>query len=359
MIPVDQSMDKTLLELYSDYLLSSFGATTATGLSALLEGAISHDRVTRFLSQSDYNGKTLWRHVKGMIREIEQDDGVLIFDDTIQEKPYTDENDLICWHYDHSQNRTVKGINLLNCVYHAGAVSLPVTYELITKPILYTDVKTRRVKRMSLVTKNDLMRDMVSVCKRNRIKYRYVLADSWFSAKENLQFIRNSMNKHFVIALKSNRTVALSYEDKRQGRFARIDAQNLAQHNPVQAYIKGLDFPVLLYRQVFTNKDGSTGEMFIACSDLTCDGETIETIYQKRWKVETFHKTLKSNAALSKSPTRRVRTQSNHCFMAIYAAARLEGLRVKHHLNHFALRSKLYLRAIRYAFDELQNLKAA
>ena len=54
-----------------------------------------------------------------MIRDIEQDDGVLIFDDTIQEKPYTDENDLICWHYDHSQNRTVKGINLLNCVYHA------------------------------------------------------------------------------------------------------------------------------------------------------------------------------------------------------------------------------------------------
>ena len=93
---------------------------------------------------------------------------------------------------------------------------------------------------------------------------------------------------------------------------------------------------------------------------LHCDGETIETIYQKRWKVETFHKTLKSNAALWLSrPTRRVRTQSNHCFMAIYAAARLEGLRVKHRLNHFALRSRLYLKAIRYAFDELQILKTA
>ena len=75
--------------------------------------------------------------------------------------------------------------------------------------------------------------------------------------------------------------------------------------------------------------------------------------------METFHKTLKSNAALAKSPTRRVRTQSNHCFMAIYAAARLEGLRVKHRLNHFALRSRLYLKAIRYAFDELQILKTA
>ena len=359
MILVDQSMDKNLLELYSDYLLSSFGATTATGLSALLEGAISHDQVTRFLSREDYDAKTLWQHVKGMVRDIEEDDGVLIFDDTIQEKPHTDENDLICWHYDHSQNRTVKGINLLNCVYHASDVSLPVTYELITKPVFYSDVKTRRVKRKSLVTKNDLMRDMLGVCKRNRIKYRYVLADSWFSSKENLQFIRNSLEKHFVIAIKSNRTVALSYEDKREGRFARIDAQNLAEHKPVQAYIKGLDFPVLLLRQVFTNKDGSTGEMFIACSDLTCDGETIETIYQKRWKVETFHKTLKSNAALSKSPTRRVRTQSNHCFMAIYAAAQLEGLRVKHHLNHFALRSRLYLKAIRYAFQELQILKTA
>ncbi|MCY4605689.1 MAG: IS701 family transposase, partial [Gemmatimonadetes bacterium] len=31
-------MDKKLLDLYSDYLLSSFGATTATGLSSLLDG---------------------------------------------------------------------------------------------------------------------------------------------------------------------------------------------------------------------------------------------------------------------------------------------------------------------------------
>ena len=161
-------MDKNLLELYSDYLLCSFGATTATGLSALVEGAISHDQVTRFLSVADYDAKTLWQHVKGMVRAIQKDDGVLIIDDTIQEKPHTDENDLICWHYDHSQNRTVKGINLLNCVYHAGDVSLPVTYELIRKPILYTDVKTHRVKRKSEVTKNDLMRDMLRVCKRNR-----------------------------------------------------------------------------------------------------------------------------------------------------------------------------------------------
>lgn len=38
------------MDLYTDYLLSSFGPTTATGLSKMLDSAISHDDVTRFLS---------------------------------------------------------------------------------------------------------------------------------------------------------------------------------------------------------------------------------------------------------------------------------------------------------------------
>ena len=34
-------MNKELLEIYSDYLINSFSYTTATGLSEMLEGAIS------------------------------------------------------------------------------------------------------------------------------------------------------------------------------------------------------------------------------------------------------------------------------------------------------------------------------
>ena len=44
--------------------------------------------------------------------------------------------------------------------------------------------------------------------------------------------------------------------------------------------------------------------------------------------------------------------------MAIYAAFSLEWLRIKQRINPF-VRSKLYLKAIRHAFDELQQLKAA
>ena len=168
------------------------------------------------------------------------------------------------------------------------------------------------------------------VCRDNRLCYRYVLADSWFSAQNNLSFIRHTLHKHFWVALKSNRTVALSQKAKAQGRFQRIDTLAWSDHTPIQAWIKGLHDPVLLYRQVFTNKDDSTGVLYLACSDLELSEAAIETIYHKRWKVECFHKTLKSHAALAKSPTKRVHTQSNHVFMAIYAACSLERLRMKH-----------------------------
>jgi hypothetical protein len=42
--------------------------------------------------------------------------------------------------------------------------------------------------------------------------------------------------------------------------------------------------------------------------------------------------------------------------MSLYATARLEILSAQQGLNKFALKSKLYINAIRQAFDELQQL---
>jgi hypothetical protein len=49
-----------LLDLYSDYLISSFGQTTATGLAALLDGQLSHDRIQRFLASELRTSADLW-----------------------------------------------------------------------------------------------------------------------------------------------------------------------------------------------------------------------------------------------------------------------------------------------------------
>jgi len=152
---------KQMLDLYSDYLLASFSQTSATGLSNLMNGEISHDQVTRFLSQEKKTSKDLWLMVKPFVKKIQSKEGVLIIDDSIEEKPYTDENEIVCWHYDHSKERNIKGINFLSTLYHNQEVSLPIGFRLIAKTEAYVDKKTQKIKRRSPVTKNEMAREMI------------------------------------------------------------------------------------------------------------------------------------------------------------------------------------------------------
>ena len=280
-------MRKADLALYADYLLSTFGAATATGLSAMLEGDVSHDQITRFLSAQEYTSKHLWQQVKPAVRSIERDDGVLIFDDTIGKKAWTDESDLMCWHFDHCSGRTVKGINLLNALYYCNGTSIPVAFELVKKPIQYSDIATKRLKRKSEKTKNEMMREMIDACIGQALKSRFVLIDSWFSSEENFNFITDK-GRHFIAALKDNRLVALSEEDRKNKRFTRVDELNFSEQTPVRGWLKGYAREVLVVRQVFKNKEGSTGVLHLVCSDLTCDYDAAVTSYKKRWQVRCF-----------------------------------------------------------------------
>jgi len=151
-------LDRPMLDLYADYLISSFSFTTATGMSAALDGAISHDAISRFLSDREYTNKDLWKLVKPVVREIETEDGVLILDDT----QYTDENDIVAWHYDHVFSRSVKGVNILSCIYASERGTVPVGCVVVKKDLLFTDPETEKLKRKSSVTKNEQARELPS-----------------------------------------------------------------------------------------------------------------------------------------------------------------------------------------------------
>jgi hypothetical protein len=340
-----------LLDIYSDYLISAFGQTTATGLSALLNGEISHDQMQRSLAGKVQESADLWVISKPHVRKIERADGVMIVDDSIAEKPYTDENDIICWHYDHSQQRNVKGINFVTSLYHSQGVSLPVGFELVRKTEHYTDPKTGKEKRRSDRTKNEIYRDLMQQAVKNQIAFKYALNDIWFASAENMVFVKTTLEKEFVMPLKANRKVAMSVDAKQQGRYQSVDTLELEPLEPVTVLLEGVDFALLLIKQVFTNGDGSTGILYLVTSDTTLDGNGITAIYQKRWNVEPYHKSLKQNASLEKSPTQTLATQRNHFFAALCGYIKLELLKSDTHLNHFALKSKLYLSAIQSAYD--------
>ena len=350
-------MDKQLLDLYSDYLISSFGLTTATGLSTLLDGTISHDKITRFLSGSDFTSTDLWQLVKSMVRQMQSAAAVLIIDDSIEEKVYTDESALICWHWDHSLGRNVKGVNFLSCLYHANDLALPVAFELIKKSAWITDKKTGKQRRACPKTKNDYFREMVARCLHNKLPFRYVLADTWFASAENMVFVKKEHEKDFIFPLKDNRKIALSKEDKLAGRYVSVCSVALQEKATLEIWLEGVDFPLLLSKQVFTNKDGSQGILYLVTSDTNLSAQQMQTIYQKRWKVEVYHKSLKSNASFAKSPTKTIRTQSNHFFACLWAYVKLERLRLATKMNHFAMKAKIYQKALATAFEQLQVLK--
>jgi hypothetical protein len=345
-----------LLDLYSDYLISAFGQTSATGLSSLLNGEISHDQTQRWLAGEKQTSADLWRIAKPHVRKIEDENGVMIVDDSITEKPYTDENDIICWHYDHSKQRNIKGINFVTCLYHNRGVSLPIGVELVQKTERYTDPKNGKEKRRSNRTKNEMYRDLMQQAVRNQIPFKYALNDIWFASAENMNFVKITLEKDFIMPLKANRKVATSVDAQQVGRYQRVDTLALEAMKPVTVYLEGVHFALLLVKQVFTNEDGSTGILYLVTSDTTLDGNGITAIYQKRWNVEPYHKSLKQNASLEKSPTQTVVTQANHFFAALYGYIKLELLKGDTKLNHFALKSKLYLHAIHAAYAKLREL---
>ena len=60
-------MDKVVLDFYTGYLMSAVGQVTAIGLADLLDGSISHDRISRFLASEPFGSADLWHLVKPLV----------------------------------------------------------------------------------------------------------------------------------------------------------------------------------------------------------------------------------------------------------------------------------------------------
>lgn len=350
------------LDLYTDYLLSSTGATTATGLSRLLDGALSHDHITRWLGQCQLGSAQLWRQAKPLIRQQQarraagDEFAVLVVDDSVLEKAHTDANELLSTHWDHSRQRYVHGLNFVTLLYQAGPLAVPIAAELIRKNVPVWDAKAQKTKYQSAFTKNEYLQQMLRQAQ-PQVAYRYLLADSWYASAENMTLVRQ-LGHHFLFALESSRTVALSEQDRAQGRFRALSALDFAAEQPLRVYLRAVPDAVLVSRQVFPREDGAPGVLYLVSSDTGLDQQQMTAIYQRRWRVEEYHKSLKQNASMGKSPTKTDTTQANHFFAAILAYVKLEALKLKHSLGHFRLKAQLYAVGLKAMYQHLASISA-
>ena len=171
-------------------------------------------------------------------------------------------------------------------------------------------------------------------------------------------FIQQELKKHFIIGIKSNRCVALTKQEADSGQYQQVNTLEWNEGDAITVYLKDIAFPAKLLKKVFKNEDGSTGTLYLITNDLSIDADRMYEVYQKRWKIEEFHKSIKQNASLSKSPTKTIQTQCNHLFASMIAFCKLELLKVKTAMNHFAIKQKLILKANKIMFKELQLLES-
>lgn len=201
-----------------------------------------------------------------------------------------------------------------------------------------------------------MFRDLIACAYQNAVKFAFILCDSWYVNAQNINYIL-SIKKNLIGAVKSNLELALSKQDRAKGKFIKISQLKLNPGDLKEVYIRSVNQTVLICKDVFTNKDNSEGELYLLCTDLTKSYQFIISTYQERWGIEDYHKSLKNNTSLQKSPTRTVQTQKTHFFASLCAYIKLEKLKINEKLNHFALKGKIYIKAIQTAFQELQILK--
>jgi DDE superfamily endonuclease len=207
-----------IADLYADYLLASFGATTATGLSQLLEGEVSHEQVTRYVAGTKQTATALWWTVKSLVRPVHSEAGGFIIDDAMEEKPDTDEHAMVGWHYDHAKARVLTGIHFLPARDSSPGVSVPVGFHWGAQTEPSRDPQTQKENRRSPVSTQAVWRELINQAGTNRIPFRVVLFAVGCAAADPRVFITPPPPRAFLCPLPTTRKVALRRADKHQGR---------------------------------------------------------------------------------------------------------------------------------------------
>ena len=281
---------KCSIDLYKSFLEVSVGRYTGKALSEVSPKPISHDSVSRWLNKQKLRPRELWKRTKKYV-DFESN-YYLIVDDTIIEKERSIKLPLATKMYSGNKHTVINGIGLVNLVLSQqnSKSCIPIDYRIYDKK---SDKKT----------KNNHFRDMISLAKDRNLKPKAIIFDSWYSGLDNLKKIRDS-GFNWVTGLRKNRVV----DGKK-----RLQDLHIPEEGRI-AYLRGYG---LIHVFKFVAKNGRID--YFATNILNISREQILNLMKTRWNVETYHRELKQNSAISRCQALSCRAQRNHIFLSIYA----------------------------------------
>src|SRR5664279_414144 len=284
---------------YVEYLLNTPVNYTCSNLAEHMEG-VSHDAVSDFLQRGRVTANRLWELVEPLLNNTE--DAVLIVDDSVQNKQYSEQIGLVQRQYSGAEHGLVRGIDIVNLVHSDGQNVYPIDYRIYAPKV---DGRT----------KNDLFGEMLLAAKnRKGIKAKTILFDSWYSSVDNLKLIA-LLKMVFFAPIKDNRLVSLTRE---QGyiHVQDIDWTPERLANGIMVKLKELPFLVRLFKIVATNGDI---DWIVTNAPDPITAQAIHDENARRWPIEQFHRELKQLTGTEKCQCRKARSQRNHlgyCYLA-------------------------------------------
>lgn len=178
---------------YCQYLLSSQINYTMTNLAEHLSN-ISHDKINFYLKNEKLTPRLVWDNVKHLIDPDE--DAYIIFDDTVLDKRYSEEIEIVRRQYSGNEHGIVKGIGVVNCIYvNPKTLNFWVIDYRIFNPENDGLTKVDHVKNM-----------LQNLVYQKLLPFDTVLMDTWY-AVNNLMLYIDSLDKIYFCPLKTNRLV--------------------------------------------------------------------------------------------------------------------------------------------------------
>ena len=314
-------------ELYTSYLLSDPCYTSCTRFSDIMS-TISHDSVNRFLERERFEPKDLFDEEKGKVNLL---GGTLSVDDSVLDKPYSDQNktDLLGYFWSGKHKRAVKGLNLITLFYtDINSISVPVNYRICDKS--------------SGKTKNDYFKEMLVEVVEWGLRPAWVTGDSWYSSLNNLKFIRK-LGLNFMFGIENNRVISIE-----RCRYIQIQKLEDWQNDEQTVYLKDYGM-VKVFRQIYKKSYRYYIMSTANLSDLDKIGKIdFDRVHAAHWSIERYHRALKQVCNIEKFQVRKENQIKNHIFCALKAFVRLEFMRFDKTITHwYEIKRELFLEVIR------------
>lgn len=299
---------------YCQYLLASQINYTLTNFAEHAE-KFSHDAANRYLAGDEIRPRLVWENVKDQV--IQTTYGFLVFDDTVIDKNFSKNIELVRSQYSGNAHKVIKGIGVVTCVYVNPKID---QFWIIDYRIYDPDGDDK--------SKLEHMKDMLLNCVyQKELLFWAVLMDSWYASRDMMLQIER-LGKIYYCPLKDNRQVDDAGGSKPYQRVDSLSWTKTEEQHGKLIKIKG--FPgshkVKLFRVALSTQRTD----YIVTNEMEQDNvEVVQDVCGFRWKVEQFHRETKQLTGLEGNQCRKARIVRNHIGCAILVWIRLKQVAVE------------------------------